>query len=81
VSERERIALIDRLRALPTEPEWLTEQQKLRRVNNLLMELRRTGKVENRGSRGKPEWVLGRLNRSGDQGLSSQEDGFKDAPV
>lgn len=68
MSERERIALIDRLRALPRETEWLTEQQKLRRVNNLLMELRRTRKIENRGSRGKPAWVLGSLDRNGDQG-------------
>lgn len=49
-------------------PDRLTEQQKLRRVNNLLMELRRTRKIENRGSRGKPAWVLGSLDRGGDSG-------------
>lgn len=49
-------------------PDRLTEQQKLRRVNNLLMGLRRTGKIENRGSRVKPAWVPGRLDRGGDSG-------------
>lgn len=39
-------------------PDRLTEQQKLRKVNNLLQELRRAGRIENRGPRAKPEWVL-----------------------
>jgi ATP-dependent DNA helicase RecG len=43
---------------VPKLPERLTEQQKLRKVNNLLQELRRAGRIENRGPRAKPEWVL-----------------------
>ena len=43
---------------VPKLPDRLTEQQKLRKVNNLLQELRRAGRIENRGSRAKPEWVL-----------------------
>ena len=128
MSERERIALIDRLRALPTETEWLefkrnryepqelgeylsalakaagdagrhirergfdkryyldlilalvrehepvdrkdvdqllltklperlSQEQKLRKVHNLLQELRRSGLIDNRGSRSRPQWV------------------------
>ncbi len=58
---------IDQL-LMPKLPDRLTEQQKLRRVNNLLLELRRTGKIENRGTRVRPAWVLGRPDRGGDQG-------------
>lgn len=43
---------------VPKLPDRLTEQQKLRKVNNLLQELRRAGRIENRGPRAKPEWVL-----------------------
>jgi ATP-dependent DNA helicase RecG len=43
---------------VPKLPERLTEQQKLRKVNNLLQDLRRAGRIENRGPRAKPEWVL-----------------------
>ncbi|MBI4728003.1 MAG: putative DNA binding domain-containing protein [Acidobacteria bacterium] len=43
---------------VPKLPDRLTEQQKLRKVNNLLQELRRAGRIENRGRRAKPEWVL-----------------------
>jgi ATP-dependent DNA helicase RecG len=43
---------------VPKLPDRLTEQQKLRKVNNLLQELRRASRIENRGSRAKPEWVL-----------------------
>jgi len=43
---------------VPKLPDRLTEQQKLRKVNNLLQELRRAGRIENRGHRAKPEWVL-----------------------
>lgn len=42
---------------VPKLPDRLTEQQKLRKVNNLLQELRRAGRIENRGPRAKPEWV------------------------
>lgn len=38
-------------------PDRLTEEQKLRKVNNLLQELRQTGRIENRGTRAKPKWV------------------------
>jgi ATP-dependent DNA helicase RecG len=43
---------------VPKLPDRLTEQQKLRKVNNLLQELRRAGRIENRGPRAKPGWVL-----------------------
>lgn len=43
---------------VPKLPDRLTDAQKLRRVNNLLQELRRAGRIENRGPRAKPEWVL-----------------------
>lgn len=45
---------------VPKLPDRLTEEQKLRRVNNLLQELRRSGRIDNRGTRGQPEWVLAR---------------------
>ena len=34
-----------------------TEEQKLRKVNSLLQELRRAGMIDNRGTRGHPRWV------------------------
>lgn len=37
-------------------PDRLT-QQKLRKVHNLLQELRRSGVIDNRGSRWRPQWV------------------------
>ncbi|NJL29695.1 MAG: hypothetical protein HC897_18295 [Thermoanaerobaculia bacterium] len=43
---------------VPKLPERLTAQQKERRVNNLLQELRRAGKIVNRASRARPKWVL-----------------------
>lgn len=58
---------IDQL-LVPKLPDRLTEQQKLRRINNLLLELRRAGEIENRGPRAKPAWVLGRPDRDGDSG-------------
>ena len=39
-------------------PERLSQEQKLRRVHNLLQELRRAGLIDNRGSRPKPQWVV-----------------------
>ena len=36
----------------------LDHQQKENKVRNLLTQLRKEGKIENRGSRGHPEWVL-----------------------
>jgi len=43
---------------VPKLPDRLSEGQKLRKINNLLQELRRAGRIENRGQRAKPEWVL-----------------------
>lgn len=43
---------------VPKLADRLTEEQKRRKVNNLLQELRRAGRIENRGHRAKPEWVL-----------------------
>jgi len=43
---------------LPKLPDRLTKEQKLRKINNLLQELRRSGKIENRGPRAKPRWVV-----------------------
>jgi len=39
-------------------PDRLTQEQKLRKVHNLLQELRRSGLINNRGSRSKPQWVV-----------------------
>lgn len=38
-------------------PDRLAQEQKLRKVHNLLQELRRSGLIDNRGSRSKPQWV------------------------
>lgn len=43
---------------IPKLPDRLTQQQKQRKVHNLLQELRRAGKIDNRGSRGQPAWFL-----------------------
>ncbi len=47
---------IDQL-LMPKLPDRLTEQQKLRKVHNLLQELRRSGLIDNRGSRSRPQWI------------------------
>ncbi|MCC7020156.1 MAG: putative DNA binding domain-containing protein [Ardenticatenales bacterium] len=47
---------------LPKLPDRLTEEQKLRRVSNLLQELRRSGRIDNRGTRGQPQWVRAGTN-------------------
>ena len=39
-------------------PDRLTDEQKRRKVNNLLQKLRRAGSVQNRGSRQRPAWVF-----------------------
>lgn len=41
---------------VPKLPDRLDEEQKRRKVHNLLQELRRAGKIDNRGSRGQPAW-------------------------
>ena len=38
-------------------PDRLSPEQKLRKVHNLLQELRRSGLIDNRGSRSKPQWA------------------------
>lgn len=38
-------------------PDRLSQEQKLRKVHNLLQELRRSGLIDNRGSRSRPQWV------------------------
>jgi ATP-dependent DNA helicase RecG len=42
---------------LPKLPERMTEAQKRVKVQNLVQELRRGGRIENRGSRSEPKWV------------------------
>lgn len=44
---------------LPKLPDRLTEEQKRRKVHNLLQELRRSEKIFNRGTRAHPAWCLG----------------------
>ncbi len=43
---------------IPKLPDRLTQQQKVRKVHNLMQELRRAGRIENRGSRGQPAWFF-----------------------
>lgn len=43
---------------LPKLPDRLTEQQKQRKVHNLLQELRRSGRIKNEGSRRASAWVV-----------------------
>lgn len=43
---------------MPKLPDRLSDEQKQRRVHNLIQELRRSGVVLNRGTRGRPQWVL-----------------------
>lgn len=42
---------------LPKLSDRLTPEQKLRKVHNLLQELRRSGRIDNRGTRNRPQWV------------------------
>lgn len=44
---------------IPKLPERLTDEQKRSKVQNLVQELRRSGRIENRGTRGEPRWMLG----------------------
>ena len=43
---------------IPKLPDRLTGEQKRRKVQNLLQELRRAGQIDNCGSRAAPQWVL-----------------------
>lgn len=42
---------------LPKLPDRMSDEQKRRKVHNLLQELRRTDKIANQGSRAEPKWV------------------------
>ena len=39
-------------------PEWMDEQQKKHKINNLLSELRRKNKIENKGTFKMSKWIL-----------------------
>lgn len=39
-------------------PDWMSEQQKKYKVNNLLSELRHKGDIKNTGTDNKPNWIL-----------------------
>ena len=45
---------------LPKLPDRMTDEQKRRRVHNLLQELRRADRISNQGSRTEPKWVIGK---------------------
>jgi ATP-dependent DNA helicase RecG len=45
-------------------PERLNQEQKLRKVQNLLQELRRAGRIANRGGRARSQWVRAELPRT-----------------
>ena len=70
MSDSSLVALIVRLRALPTETEWLerllpklpdrlTGAQKIHKIHNRLQKLRRAGRIVNRGTRARSAWHLG----------------------
>jgi len=52
---------------LPKLPDRLSKEQRLRKINNLLQQLRREGKITRRGSRARPEWVSDRTVPPGGQ--------------
>jgi ATP-dependent DNA helicase RecG len=43
---------------VPKLPDRFTDEQKVRKVHNLLQELRRAGRIVNRGSRSRPAWCV-----------------------
>lgn len=43
---------------IPKLPDRLTDEQKRRKAHNLLQKLRRSGRVDNRGTRASPQWVI-----------------------
>lgn len=53
---------VDQLVA-PKLPDRLSDEQKRRKVQNLLQELREAGRIRNRGTRSKPMWVLAEHRR------------------
>ncbi|HHH46810.1 MAG TPA: transcriptional regulator [Thiotrichales bacterium] len=56
---------IDQL-LLPKLPDRLTDEQKTRKISNLLQKLRRSGRIHNRGSRQEPAWVPVTPNQLGE---------------
>ena len=55
----------------PKLPDRLTVEQKRRKIQNLLQELREAGRIRNRGTRSKPLWVLAERGGDGVSGVSS----------
>lgn len=47
--------IVDEL-LLPKLPDWMNAEQKRRKVQNLLQELRRAGRITNLGKRSEPQW-------------------------
>ena len=48
---------------VPKLPDRLSEEQKRRKVRNLLQELRRSGQIVNLGSRSRPQWSVREMQR------------------
>ena len=44
---------------MPKLPDRLTDEQKRTKIHNLVQEIRRSGRIVNRGSRTRPAWVSG----------------------
>ncbi len=42
-------------------PDWMTDEQRKIKINNLISELRRNGKIENEGGGRTPIWVVKKL--------------------
>lgn len=54
---------------MPELPTELTDDQKRIKVQNLIQEARKSGRIVNRGSRHRPVWVSGRSGRTGEDSL------------
>jgi len=39
-------------------PDWMDDKQRKNKINNLISELSRKGIIKNKGTFGKPKWVL-----------------------
>ena len=42
-------------------PDWMTDGQRKTKISNVLSEMRRNGRICNKGTFGKPRWVLGEV--------------------
>jgi len=51
---------------VPKLPERMNDQQKRRKVHNLLQELRRAGRIANQGTRAEPRWVGAKATPDGE---------------